>query len=328
VNRRVFVRALSIALIATPYVVEAQTTPRVCRVGFIGVNAREPLEPFIRAFEEGLRDRGDALSYKVAVEYRFGNGRPERLSSLSAELAQLNIDVFVVPFTTVAEVVQNAAPRSPIVVAFGGDFVNAGLAQSLARPGGRVTGLTVSTGPEIIGKNLQLLSDALPQQSSIGMLFNRGSQINAVNVTAADKAARDLGLRLIPAGIRGADDLSSALTMMKRENARGVLVLDEPLFYANRRKVNDLALRNGLAPSWPVRPGVDAGGLISYGVSLPALYRRAASYVEKICQGANPGDLPIEQPTKFELVINLKTAKALGLTIPPSLLLRADHVIE
>src|SRR5262245_21157245 len=327
-NRRTFLCGLTLGIVAAPFAAQAQQAGKEYRVGLLWMNAREPLIPFIQAFQEGLRDRGYTAGQNLTVEHRFADGKPERLPALAAELAHLKVDVFVVPFNAVAEIAQQASATSPIVIVFGGDPVGAGLAHSLAHPGGNITGLTFNTGPEVIAKTLELMTEALPKESRIAILFNAASQINAVHVEPAEKAALKLGVKASRAEIRSADDLEQTFAMIKQANAKGVLVLDEPLFYANRRRVNDLALRNGWAAGWPVRSGVDAGGLMSYGANAPDLYRRAATYVDKILKGAKPGDLPIEQPTKFELVINLKTAKALGLTIPPSLLLRADQVIE
>ena len=327
-SRRRFLTATCAFLLGGPLVGETQPTGKVNRVGFLGVNAREPLLPFIQAFQEGLRDRGYTEGQSVIVEQRFADGKPERLPALAAELTKLAVDIFVVPFTTVAEVVRRASPKSPIVIAFGIDPVGAGVARSLARPGGNITGLTVNTGPEIIEKNLELLKEALPKEPRIAIFFNAASRINTGHLAAAEKAARQLGWKVIRATIRRPEEIDQAFMVLKRENVKGVLVLDEPLFYASRQHVNDLAVRNGMAAAWPVRSGVDAGGLMSYGPDTLDLYRRAAIHVDKILKGARPGDLPFEQPTKFELVINLKTAKALGLTIPPSLLLRADQVIE
>ena len=212
---------------------------------------------------------------------------------------------------------------------FAMDPVGAGLAQSLAHPAGNVTGLTVNTGAEIFGKILQLLKEVLPGGTRIAMLFNATSQIyTGQHLNDVEDAGRKLGLSLVRAEIRSPDDLDEAFALVKRQHATGVVVLDEPVFYANRRRVNDLALRSGLAAGWPSSQGLEPGALMSYSVNWRDLYRRAATYVDKIFKGAKPGDLPVEQPTKFELAINLKTAKALGLTIPPTLLATADEVIE
>jgi putative ABC transport system substrate-binding protein len=244
-------------------------------------------------------------------------------------LAHLKVDVFLVTVNRVAVAVREAAPKIPIVMTRAEEPVRLGLVKSLARPGGNITGIAIVAGAEIYGKNLELLKAVLPGSARIAALFNTTSSVNALWLKATEEAAGKLGVRLVPTGVRRPEDFEGAFALMKQAEATGFVVLGEPLFFGpNSRRVNDLALRNGLASMWPLRAGVDAGGLMSYGTPLPDAYRSAAAYVVKILRGARPGDLPMEQPTKFELVINLKTAKALGLTIPPSLRQRADQVIE
>ena len=318
-------------LLTMPPAAEAQQSGKVYRVGLLWVNRQEPLMAFIQAFEEGLREHGYIVGQNLTIEHRFAEGKPERLPALAAELAQLNVDLFVVPFTATALVAQQAAPKTPIVMVFAVDPVREGVVKSLAHPGGNITGLTVNVGPEIFGKNLQLLKETLPKGARIAILFNatpHGRQLNAGHLNAVEEAGRKLGVTLVRAEVRSAEDFEPAFTVMKQKRATGVVVLDEPLFYANRQRVSDLALRSGLAASWPGRQGPETGSLMSYGVKLTALYRRAATYVDKILKGTKPSDLPIEQPATFELIVNMKTARALGLTIPPSILLRADQVIQ
>jgi putative ABC transport system substrate-binding protein len=209
--------------------------------------------------------------------------------------------------------------------------VSLGLIKSLTRPGGNITGVAVVPSAEIYGKNLELLTEVLPQGTPIGVLFHATSAVNALWLHATEEAARGLRVTLVPAGVRSAEDFAHALAVMQHGNARGfVILMGEPLFAdpVNRERINELAVRNGLSAVWPIRSGAEAGGLMSYGTTVLDRWRRAATYVDKILKGANPGDLPMEQPMKFELVINLKTAKALGLTIPPSLLFQADEIIR
>ncbi len=229
----------------------------------------------------------------------------------------LNVDVLVTGINRNAVALQQATTKIPIVMAVAEDPVSAGLVKSLARPGGNVTGVTVP-GPEIFGKNLELLKEVLPREARIAILFNATSPIKARYLKAAENSARKLRASLLPTGVRSVDDFERAFATMKQEHAAGLLVLGEGLFYGNRQTINDLAARNGLATMWASGDGVDTGGLMSYGANLIDLYRRVAIHVDKVLKGTNPAALPMEQPTTFELVINLKTARALGLTIPPS----------
>ena len=219
----------------------------------------------------------------------------------------------------------------PVVMTAAEEPVAFGLAQSLARPGGTITGVAVVPGAEIYGKNLQLLQEVLPPGARIGVLFNPTSPVNALWLHATEEAARGLQVTLVPAGVRSAEDFEQALTVMQHEHARGVIVLlGDPLFdlTGNRERINALAVRSGLASIWPIRNGAETGGLLAYGANNLERWRRAATYVDKLLKGANPGDLPMEQPMKFELVINLKTTQALGLTIPSHVLFQADEVIR
>ena len=334
-DRRTFIGGVALGFVAVPLAVEAQQPAKVYRVGLISATVPvsemagpEPVSPSVRAFVQGLRALGYVEGQNLILERRSAEGRAERSGDIIAELVRLNVDVFVVGVNRVAVAAQQVTTKIPIVVTFAEDPVGVGLVKSLARPGGNITGLTIVVGPEIYGKNLELLKEVLPKGARIAALFNFTSSINALWLKATEDAARKLGVGLVPTGVRNAEDFEQAFARMKQGHAQGFVVLGEPLFAANSRRLNDLAVRSGLASMWPVRSGVDAGGLISYGASPLDLYRRAATYVDKILKGANPGDLPMEQPTKFELVINLKTAKALGLTIPQSLLLRADEVIQ
>jgi putative tryptophan/tyrosine transport system substrate-binding protein len=327
-DRREFVGALGLAVLAAPLAAQAQPAQKMYRIGVPWQSSRERVIDLIRALEHGLREHGYVEGRNVSIEHRFADLKRERVPALAAELAELNVDVFVVGVDRTAVAVKHVTTKTPIVMANAEDPVGAGLVESLARPGGNITGLTIVPGPEIYGKNLELLREVLPQGSRIAILFNTTSRINSVYLGASEEAARKLGLALVPTGLRGVEDFDQAFATMKQKRVKGFVVLGETLFVSNRQRVNELAARSRLASMWPVREGVDAGGLMSYGTNLPELFRRAAIYVDKILKGARPGDLPMEQPTRFDLVINLKTAKTLGLAIPPALLLRADQVLD
>ena len=322
-DRRAFLAGAA-ALLAASRAAEAQQA-KVAKIGYLTGSSVGPLD----AFKQALGEHGYMEGRNLAIESRSAEGRVERLSPLAAELAHLNVDVFLVTVNRVAMVVREAAPKTPIVMTRAEEPVRLGLVKSLARPGGNITGIAIVAGAEIYGKNLELLKAVLPGRVRIAALFNTTSSVNALWLKATEEAAGKLGVRLVPTGVRSPEDFEQAFALMKQAEATGFVVLGEPLFFGpNSRRVNDLALRSGLASMWPLRAGVDTGGLMSYGTPVPDSYRSAAAYVAKILRGAQPGDMPMEQPTKFELVINLKTAKALGLTLPPALLQRADDVIE
>jgi putative ABC transport system substrate-binding protein len=311
--------------LAAPLAVEGQQAGKVAKIGYLTGSSVGALD----AFKQALGEHGYIEGRNLAIEIRSAEGRVERLPPLAIELAHLNVDIFLLTVNRVAVVVREVAPKTPIVMTRAEEPVRLGLVKSLARPGGNITGIAIVAGAEIYGKNLELLTAVLPGRARIAALFNTTSSVNALWLKATEEAAGKLGVRLVPTGVRSPEDFEQAFALMKQAEATGFVVLGEPLFFGpNSRRVNDLALRSGLASMWPLRAGVDAGGLMSYGTPVPDSYRSAAAYVVKILRGAQPGDLPMERPSKFELVINLQTAKALGLTIPPSLLQRADQVIE
>jgi len=329
-ERRTFLGTLAGGLLAAPLAAEAQSAGKVARIGYL-VGASLSLSPHLHeAFRQGLRDLGYVEGRNVVIEYRSAEGKFERLPALAAELVALKVDVIVAGGTPQALAAKQATRTVPIVFAAAGDPVTSGLVTSLARPGGNVTGLT-GLGPELVGKGLEQLTQAVPGVSRVAALWQPGGQGERTDkdiLKEADVAARALGVRLQFVEARGPEDFDRAFSDMTRARAGALTVLVSPMFFGERRRLVDLAAKNRLPAVYPWREFVDAGGLMSYGPDLADMFRRAATYVDKILKGAKPGDLPIEQPTKFELVINLKTAKALGLTIPPSVLLRADQVIE
>jgi putative ABC transport system substrate-binding protein len=328
-DRRTFLAGTGAVLLAAPLGVEAQQVGKVARIGFLAGNLAAI--PHLReAFRQGLRDLGYVEGRNVVIEDRDAKGKLERLPALAAELVALKVDVIVAGSTPHALAAKQATGTLPIVFAAADDAVGSGLVASLARPGGNVTGLSFLA-PELVGKRLELLKQAVPGVTQVAVLWQPGGlgeRTEQDQLKEADVAARALGVRVQFVEARSPADIDRAFSDMTRARAGALTVLTGAMFFIERRRLADLAAKNRLPAVYPWRDGVDAGGLISYGPDLADLYRRAATYVDKMLKGAKPADLPVEQPTKFELVINLKTAKALGLTIPPSLLGRADEVIQ
>jgi putative tryptophan/tyrosine transport system substrate-binding protein len=282
------------------------------------------------AFLQGLRDLGYVEGRNVVMEYRFAEGKLERYPALAAELVALKVDAIVAPITPAALAAKQATRTLPIVFITVGDPVTSGLVTSLARPGGNVTGLS-NINAELVGKCLEQLKQAVPGVSRVAVLWQPGfldERTEKEMLKGADVAGRALGVRLQIVEARGPADLDRAFSDITKARARALTVLPANLFFTERRRLVDLAAKNRLPAVYPLREFVDDGGLMSYGANNADLFRRAATYVDKILKGAKPADLPVEQPTKFQLVINLKTARALGLTIPQSVLGRADEVIQ
>jgi putative ABC transport system substrate-binding protein len=328
-DRRAFIGVLTGSLLAAPLAAEGQQTAKVARIGFLSLNLA-PNPHLKEAFRQGLRDLGYVEGHNVVIEYRDAEGKLERLPALAAELIALQVDVILAGGTPQALAAKQASRTLPIVFAAAADPVTDGLVTSLARPGGNVTGLA-SLNPELIGKCLEQLKQAVPGVNRVAVLWppgGLGERTDKDMLKGAEVAARALGMRLQFVEARGPDDFDRAFSEMTKARAGALTVLPSTMFLNERRRLVDLAAKNRLPTVFPNRESVDAGGLMSYGANIADNFRRAAVYVDKILKGANPADLPIEQPTKFELVINLKTAKALGLTIPPSVLGRADQVIE
>jgi len=322
------------AILEAPFVANAQQAGKIHRIGFLGTL---PTSPYDEVFRQGLREVGYVEGQNIVIERRYSEGKVERLADLAAELVRLKVDVIVVdtcgaPLNAASQ----ATSTIPIVVAAcNDDLVATGLISSLARPGGNITGLSELT-PELGAKRLELLKEAVPRVKRVAVLWNptysqrfsgsfRFWSSDWVEVRAAAQA---LGITLQSVEIPGPDDFDTAFSAMTRERAEALIAFSDPLIVFHGRRITDLAAKNRLPAVYASREVVDAGGLMSYGASSTDMFRRAAVYVGKILKGAKPADLPVEQPTKVELVINLKTAKALGLTIPPSVLGRADEVIQ
>ena len=299
---------------------------KVWQVGFLRYTT--PNAAHLEAFRHGLRDLGYTEGLNLIIEERYASGVYDRLPTLIAELIALKSDVIVIDGTATAKAVQIATNSVPIVFALAADPVADGLAVSMSRPGGNFTGLTFSVGYELAGKRVDLLKEVVPGVSRVAVLANPANPTNAAYLASARTSSATLGLQIEPFEVPAASDLSNAFSIMMKWQANGLITLNDGMFFSQRDRISELAASSGLPAIYPESEFVRAGGLMAYGPSLSDLFQRAASYVDKILKGARPADLPIEQPTKFELVFNLKSAKALGLTIPESFLIRADEVIE
>jgi putative tryptophan/tyrosine transport system substrate-binding protein len=317
---------LALVSLTAPLNGHAQGLPaeKVYRIGFL--RQGQPPQTYVEAFQHGLRERGYVEGQHVVVEYRF-DGSLEQLPQLAEELVRLPVDVLLVPNVPAALAAKQATTTIPVVLVGVSDPVGNGLVASLARPGGNITGVAVLQ-PEVVGKQLEFLKDVLPTVSRVAVLRNPANPAHARMVREADGAAQALGVQLHLLEARGPEAFDSAFAAMTKAHAGALLVFGDAMLLQHRSRLADLAAASHLLTMYNLREFVEAGGLLSYGTSLPDTWRRAATYVDKILKGAKPADLPVEQPTKFELVINLKTAQALGLTMPPSLLLLADEVIQ
>ena len=320
---------LALAMLFT-LAAEAQQAAKIARIGYLHANLASGFHQH-QAFRQGLRDLGYAEGRNVIINYRDGEGKPERLPALAAELVALKVDVIVAPDTLAALAVKRATRTIPIVFALASDPVASGLVESLARPGGNVTGGAIQT-PDLLGKCLEQLRRALPGAGWIAVLWQPGALGDRGDekgmLQDAEVAARARGMRLQFVEARRPADFARAFEEMTKAQADALAVLPSPMFTLERGRLVELAAKNRLPAVYPWRDFVEAGGLMSYGVSTTDMYRRAATYVVKILGGAKPADLPVEQAKKFELVINLATARALGLTIPQPVMAQADHVVE
>jgi putative ABC transport system substrate-binding protein len=330
-RRASFTAALSLGLFVAPFAAEAQQAVKIARIGLLELDVAAEDPRSRGAFFQGLRDLGYIEGRNLVVEYRDAAGKTERFPDLAAELVALKVDIIVTSGGTLAaQAAKKATAAIPIVFASVGDPVAEGLVASLARPGGNLTGSS-AVFSELVSKWLELLKQAVPGVRRVAVLLKPDAlpeRARAARLKATDVAARALGVQLQVVEARGPEDFDRAFSDMTRARAEAVVVWATPVFNLERRRIVDLAAKSRVPALYSFRPYVDAGGLMSYGPDRSEMLRRAATYVDKILKGAKPGDLPIEQPTTFELVINLKTARAIGLTIPPSLLQRANQVIE
>ena len=320
------VLVLVILVFAPPLAAEAQAE-QVYRVGVLWLNSLRAEAHLLEAFRQGLREFGGVEARNIVLEARSAEGNPDKLPGLVAELVQLKVDVIVADVTPAIQAAMRGTSTVPIVMAIAADPVGSGLVPSLARPGGNVTGLSLML-PDLSAKRLQLLKEVVPKMSRVAVLWHPDIPWHAPMLNAIDAALPSLGLRALPIAVRGPVEFEGAFSAMTKGHVDALFVGDNPAFLIHRDRLVALATKHRLPTLFGHREFVLAGGLISYGPSLTDVSRRAAAYVEKIRRGAKPADLPVDQASKFELVINLKTAKTLGLTIPPSVLARADEVIR
>ncbi len=315
-------------MLALPLAARAQQPKKIPRIGFLSSVSAEQFSHTYAAFLQGLRDLGYVEGQNIVIESRWAEGKADRLRELAAELVRLNPDLIVSTGGTItAFAVKNATASIPVVFTAGGGLVEVGLIASLARPGGNLTGLSLLTF-ELNAKRLELLKEAFPRVRRVAVLVNPVSPLYAIQLKETQAAAKAFALQLQILEARGPDEFEPAFSAMIGQSAGALLVSSDVMFNAHRKRIADLASKNRVPAIYEFKESAEAGGLMSYGTSITDVYRRLAVYVDKILKGAKPGDLPIEQPTTFELVVNMKTAKAIGITIPQSILLRADKVIE
>jgi putative ABC transport system substrate-binding protein len=329
-KRREFITLLGGTAATWPLAARAQQPAgRVYRIGYQSAAFREQTLGFVNAFENGLRSLGYRVGENVVIEYRFADGQMDRLPALAADLVRLGVDIIMATgINPSAVAAMKATTTIPIVMTSAIDPVSTGLVASLARPGGNVTGIVADVGGEILGKRYELLKEILPNLSRLGILFNPDVVATRSRQTLMTETARTLGLTIIPVEARGLDALEPAFAMMVRERAQAFVMQGDSVLFNYRGQIAEMALRNRLPAASLQRELAEAGFLLTYGADIQDLYRRSAAFVDKIFKGAKPADLPVEQPTKYELVINLKTAKALGVDVPLSVQQRADEVIE
>jgi putative tryptophan/tyrosine transport system substrate-binding protein len=324
-RRREFITFLGGAAAAWPLAVRAQQ-PAMPVVGFLGPLTQSAMISWTSAFVQRLRELGWIEGHTIAIEYRWADGGGEHLADIAAEFVQLKVAVIATAGTAAVTAAKQATSVIPIVFATAGDPVRLGLVASLARPGGNITGLSTQSA-DLPGKRLELLRSLVPGLRRVAVMANVGAGIGVLEMDEVQAAARKLGLEVVPLKIRRAEDIGPALVSVKGD-ADALYVVTEPLVNANRVRINTLANAERLPTVHGEKVYVEAGGLMSYGPNYPELFRRAAEQVDKILRGAKPGDIPVEQPTKFDLAVNLTTAKALGIAVPPSFLAEADDVIE
>jgi putative ABC transport system substrate-binding protein len=326
-KKKITVLTLGAVLFAVCFSVEAQPQSKVVKIGWLSSTFSSRPTAGFDAFRQVLRERGYIEGKNIVFEFRYAEEKYERLPALADELLRIKVDLIVTPNTVTALAAKNATKSIPIVFQGVQDPVAAGLIDSLARPGGNVTGLA-SFGTELAGKRLELLKETLPKASRVGVLWNPSDPASTMSWKESLLTAKHLGLRLHSMEVSSADKFEAAFTEAKRAGSAAVSVSANPLATTNRKQVVDLAAKNRLPAIYPREDYVDIGGLMSYGADRADPYRRVAVFVEKILSGIKPADIPVEQPTKFEFVINLKAAKQIGLTIPPNVLARADRVIR
>ena len=326
-RRREFITLLGGASVAWPLAARAQQPNKIPRIGFLSPFSPSDTVLWDQAFQQGLRDLGWIDGKSIVIERRYAEGKNDRLPELVTDLVRLQVDVIVTSVSTDSLAAKNATKEIPIVMAAAGDPVAIGIVESLSRPGGNITGLSQMT-PDLAGKRLELLREIAPNVASVAVLFNPDDPISTLGLHEIQPSAQKLAVQVHALEVRNPVDLDKALHAAAMARVGALAIMPNPVFVTNLKQIADFALQNKMASTFHLREFADDGGLVSYGVDRSDLFRRAATFVDKILKGAKPADLPIEQPTKFDLVINLKTAKALGLTVPSALLATADEVIE
>ena len=327
-NRRKLLVAFGAGLLAAPFAAGAQPAGRVYRIGFIATAPRYEIEHIIKALDDGLRELGYFEGRNVVFERRFADGKQERLAALAVELVQLKVDIIVSGSNQVIAAIRQATATIPVVMGVSRDPVGSGFIASLARPGGNITGLANDPAPEIIGKNLELLKEVVPRVSRVAFLWNPVPKGAVLYKNAVESAARNLGVTFQSVEVRGENEFEAAFAAMVRERVNGLVVTSDPFLFGFRSRLVLLAAKHRLPAVYVPREFAEAGGLMSYGGNIADQFRRAAVYVDKILKGAKPADLPVELPIKFDLVVNVRTAKDLGLKFPSSILVQATKVIE
>jgi len=327
-NRKFISIVLGVFLFALDYSVEAQQAKKIPRIGFLLAPSRSAVAESVEAFRQGLRDLSYMEGQNIVIEYRYAEGKLDRLPDLAAELVRLKVDVIVAAGGPQAIwPAKNATSTIPIVTTGSSDPVGSGLIASLARPGGNITGLSLG-GRELFGKRLEVLKETVPRVSRMVFFLDPTSPTISLALNEIQTSAQALGLQIQFVEVRSPNDFAGASQAAVKGRAQALTVAPNPVFTANRKQILEFAAKNRLSAIYPFKEYVEDGGLMSYSTKLSDLYHRAATYVDKILKGAKPRDLPVEQPTKFEFVINLKAAKQIGVTIPPSVLARADNVIK
>jgi putative ABC transport system substrate-binding protein len=321
-RRGLFFRLLTGFILGTASICESQSNGKVARLGMLFVGGQD--QPHLESFKQGLRDLGYVEGRNITLLYRYAGGNEARIGGLAAELVGEKVDIIVTTASNSAKAAREVTKTTPIVVT-SGNLLEAGLVENLSKPGGNVTGLTLMVS-DLTGKRLEILKESVPKMTSVAILWSL--RPIASGYADAETAARTLSLRHYSVRVQSVEELEAAFAQIAKAQNQGLLLVLSPLATLNSRRIVELALKHRLAGMFPTVQFVEEGGLMSYGTSTADLYRRAATYVDKILKGAKPADLPVEQPTKFDLVINLKTAKRIGLTIPPNVLARADRVIR
>ena len=325
--KKIFLWLSVVAALGGTAITDAQQVKKVARIGFLASSSSERVKSRLAAFQQGLRELGYVEEKNVIIEYRSAEGKFERLPEIASELVRLKVDLLVVEGAPAAHATKNATSVIPIVIGNAADPVGTGLVASLARPGGNITGLS-DFNLGVVTKRLELLKEVVPSASRIAVLWNPTNPTNPLQLKETQVAAPGLGVTLLSLEAKGADDIERAFSAIRKERPGALIAIGDPMFGTQQKRITQLTIKSRLPAIYGAPESVDAGGLMSYGTNFADLFRRAATYADKILKGTKPADLPVEQPKKFEFIINLKAAKQIGLIIPPNVLARADRVIR